>query len=242
MPSGTLPGPRRNQLKSSVYSRFPRHRARQEWRRQHSELKMAKPLVFAFAGQQFESAFGRIDRTKLYGFKETEVLDENGQKCELATLAEDGRTVVGKGGTAMAYLDVEGNWCERGLLRPVNLEGDEITPVASSFSAPIELEREIDSREYLNHNIRAIYELDSEVVPPGLLEKLKSGAIYQFEFSYRGGLEADAGFLLMNLDHDLFMAVGSATTVQFIGLNHVTPTEESDASPDSDSLMDFDMI
>ena len=46
----------------------------------------------------------KIDRSDLYGFKEVEVLDEHGQRCELATLADDGKTVVGRGGVTYAYL------------------------------------------------------------------------------------------------------------------------------------------
>ena len=204
---------------------------------------MAKALTFEFAGEEFETQFGKVDRSKLYGTKEVEVLDDEGRQCELATLAEDGRTVVGKGGTAMAYLDVDGNWCERTQLRPVDIEGEEIQPVSSSFSAPIRLDQEVDSQTYLNHNIRAIYELDPAGFPAALLDNLRAGSLYQFDFSYRGGLEADAAFLLTNLEGELFMAVGTLTTVQMIGLSHVAPSDETEAtSGAAEDLMDFDMI
>ena len=49
---------------------------------------MAKPLVFHFADRDISFQMSKVDRTKLYGFKELEVLDEDGQACELATLAE----------------------------------------------------------------------------------------------------------------------------------------------------------
>ena len=55
----------------------------------------------------------KVDRAKLYGYKELLVLDENGETCEMATLAEDGHTVVGKGGTGMGYLSADGQWCDK---------------------------------------------------------------------------------------------------------------------------------
>lgn len=205
---------------------------------------MAKPLVFQYGEQDVEMQFSKIDRAKLYGYKEIEVVDESGVRCELATLAEDGKTVVGKGGTAMAYLSVDGNWCERSELKPVNLEGDEIRPVSSSFSAPIALDQVVDSQEYLNHNIRALYEMSAESFPESLLNDLREGKIFKFAFSYRGGLEADAGFLLTNAQHEIFMAVGTPTTVEFIGLAHdsTTVADADEVEGDLGGLMDFDMI
>ena len=71
---------------------------------------MAKPLVFQWRDRQFSFAMNKVDRAKLYGFKETEVLDEQGLRCDLATLAQDGQTVIGRGGTAFGVLTVDGTW------------------------------------------------------------------------------------------------------------------------------------
>jgi len=71
---------------------------------------MGKPLVFAFGNANLAFDLVKIDRSVLYGFKETEVLDEHGGRCELATLADDGKTVVGRGGVAYAYLSATGGW------------------------------------------------------------------------------------------------------------------------------------
>ena len=123
---------------------------------------MAKPLVFEFNGAAIAFSMSKVDRSKLYGFKELDVLDEQGVKCELATLAGDGHTVVGKGGTGIGYLSVDGAWCEKTNLRPVNLEGTEIQPVRSSFTAPVTLADHVTTEEYLSHNVRAIYVMESE--------------------------------------------------------------------------------
>ena len=74
---------------------------------------MAKPLVFQWGDNDLSFSLVKIDRSKLYGFKEVEVLDEDGNQCELATLADDGRTVVGRGGTGMGYIDADGRWCDK---------------------------------------------------------------------------------------------------------------------------------
>ena len=216
---------------------------------------MPRSLNFHFNDSEISLTMHKVDRSRLYGFKEVEVVDENDNKCELATLAEDGRTVVGKGGTALAYLSVDGNWCERDKIKPVNLEGDEITPVKSSFSSAIDLREKVSIDEYLNHNIRLIYrmELNIESEEDGptesdafenLMQELKSGAIYNFPYSFRGGLEADAGFLLTNHNDELFFVVGDRSNVEMIGLQQVAAATQ-DEEPSSDAgadLMDFDMI
>ncbi len=216
---------------------------------------MPKSLIFHFVDNEIALSMQKIDRSKLYGYKEVEVVDENEQKCELATLAEDGRTVVGKGGTAMAYLSVDGDWCERTNIKPVDLEGDEITPVKSSFSSAIELREKATIDQYLNHNIRLMYrmELNIESEEDGasendayekLLQELKSGTIYSFPYSYRGGLEADVGFLLTNHNEELFFVVGDPTDVEMVGLQQTAPStvEEETAEDSAAGLMDFDMI
>ena len=55
---------------------------------------MAKPLVFQFGDVELSFQLNKVDRSKLYGYKEVEVLDEKGRRCELATIADDGRTVA----------------------------------------------------------------------------------------------------------------------------------------------------
>ena len=121
---------------------------------------MPKPIVFAFEGHDLSFEMNKVDRSKLYGYKELEVVDDNGQPCEMATLADDGRTLVGRGGTGIGYLSADGNWCDKDILQPVDSEGEPITPVKSSFSAPIPLANKVTVEEYMNHSIRLVYQLD----------------------------------------------------------------------------------
>jgi hypothetical protein len=202
---------------------------------------VAKPLVFQFGDRELAFTMNKVDRSKLYGYKEAEALDDQGRPCELATLASDGRTLVGRGGTAFGYLSVDGNWCKKETLRPIDVEGQQIQSVPSSFSAPIKLFENAAVDEYLRHNIRLVYQLTSEGETADLTAELTRGTIFKFPYSYRGGLEADTGFLLQGDDGNVFLAVGNPTKVEFIGLQQMAISEE-EGELDETELMDFDMI
>jgi hypothetical protein len=204
---------------------------------------VAKPLVFRYRERELAFALSKVDRSKLYGYKEVEVLDDRDRPCELATLADDGQTVVGRGGTGMGYVSADGEWCEKAELVPVDLEGKEIKPVASSFAAPVPLDERTTVDDYLQHNVRSVYRLECEGDVTPLRDELAAGAIYKFPYSYRGGLEADAGFLLLSEDGHLFLAVGNPTKAEFIGLPQAgVIVDEGDGEEDEGDMMDFDMI
>ncbi len=205
---------------------------------------MAKPLVFQFDGATVECEMQKVDRAKLYGYKEVEILDEHGTKCEVATLADDGHTLIGRGGTGFAYLSSDGQWCDKSQLKPVDLEGNILVPVPSSFSAPISLTADdlATADDYLMHTIRAIYQMDLPA-DSSLLQQVQQGAIYKFMYSFRGGLESDTAFLLANDTGTVFMAVGRPASASFLKMQQVPVAvdEESGDEEDSDD-MDFGMI
>jgi hypothetical protein len=203
---------------------------------------MARPLIFQFGEQEIAGSLNKIDRSKLYGYKEVEALDDQGQRCDLATLADDGQTLVGKGSTALGWLDGQGQWRQKTELKPVDQQGKEIQPVASSYDAPIKLDETATIDEFLQHDIRLIYALESETDLTSLKEKLSSGTIYRFSYSYRGGLDADAGFLLNNETGDVIVAIGNPTNIQFIGLTTQSVESEEEVQIEDIDSMDFDMI
>jgi hypothetical protein len=205
---------------------------------------MPRTLSFNHGGNQVDFEMHKVDRSKLYGFKELLVLDEDGEACELNTLAEDGKTLIGKGGTGIGYVDADGNWIEKSNLTAVDLEGNQIDPVASSFSAPVELSDKADAEDLLNHNIRLIYRLESEALDETLAAALAEGTIFKFPYSFRGGLEADAGFLMHNDSGEIFFLVGDPSSVEYVGLQQAaaTSTEATGDDTSTDDLMDFGMI
>src|SRR5262249_26849630 len=159
---------------------------------------MPRALVLRHGGAELSFNIEKLDRTKLYGSVDVEALDDKGRPCELATLASDGKTLLGKGGTASGFLSQDGAWLDRATLKPVDAFGDPITPGPSSFSAPVDLGEEGSVDDYLSHNIKSVYALTTDGDTTALQAELKAGKIYKFPYSFRGGLVADVGFLLAN--------------------------------------------
>ena len=205
---------------------------------------MARTLDFKFRDKISACSINKVDRRKLYGYVETEVLDGADQVCELATLASDGRTVIPAGGIALATFAPDGRWLDKSDLSAVDLEGNPIEPVESSFGAPIELTEKVSIEDYLSHNIRMVYALSADDgIDKGLLGELAKGTIFRFEFSYRGGLIADTAFMLEGKDGTIWMAVGSRTDIEYISYEQVgfavSPDEDE---ADDDEGIDFGMM
>ncbi|HZW08033.1 MAG TPA: hypothetical protein VFF65_12995 [Phycisphaerales bacterium] len=203
---------------------------------------MAKPLVVTLGGAEFPLNLAKVERSDLYGFIEVETLDEQGRKCTLATLADDGRTLIGTSGSALATLSADGQWLDRKSLKPVDNQGQPITPVPSSYAAPVALQRVCTIEDFLSHNIRSVYQVSSETDLGTLIAELRSGAIYQFPYSFRGGLEPDAGFLLLAADGTPFVAIGSPTRLEMVGLQQSGATAEDESETDDEDAIDFSMM
>jgi hypothetical protein len=206
---------------------------------------MAKALVFRHGSADLSFNLDKVDRKKLYGQVDTEVVDDKGRPCQLAILGGDGRTLVGRGGSALLMLDPDGGYCERAALTPVGLDGAPLSKAPSSFAAPVPLDRRASIDEYLSHNVKAVYALQAPMGAEDLLRELRGGAIYTFPFSYRGGLDPDAGFLLASADGAPFLAVGKKTRLAFVALPEVVdPDAEADPDEEAedDDSMDFGMM
>jgi hypothetical protein len=211
---------------------------------------MAKPLVLEYRGSQVSLGLQKVDRTKLYGYVDTEVVDEAGRACELGTLLGDGHSVVGKGGTGIAYLSADGLWRKKAELRPVDRDGNPIPTVKSTFDTIVPLTEQATVEDYLSHNIHLIYHLTHEQ-PEGmpaqpieeLVEDLRQGTIYRFPFSYRGGISANVGLLLAGGDGNLFLCVGVPTAIEYVGLK-ATAAVVVDACDETveEDAMDFSMV
>jgi hypothetical protein len=200
---------------------------------------MAKPLVVKFGDAEIPCTLSRVERSDLYGFVETEALDEKGRKCTLATLADDGKSVITSGGTALVTLSPDGNWLDKKACVPTDNQGNRITPVPSSYAAPVPLEKTATVDEYLSHDIGAVYQVSSESDLDPLIAELKKGTIFCFPYSFRGGLEADAGFLLLAADGTPFIAIGCPTQLQFVGLEEIATVSDEESE---DEEIDFSMM
>jgi hypothetical protein len=79
---------------------------------------MARTLSFSVPGKKakFAVSITKVDRTKLYGDVRVEAFDENGDRCELVSIASDGQTLFGKGGVAFATMNQDGEFVEKSQL------------------------------------------------------------------------------------------------------------------------------
>ena len=205
---------------------------------------MPRTLLFHHGGAELGLSPEKLDRGKLYGTVEVEALDENGRRCELMSLGPDGKTLIGKGGKASGFINDDKQWVDRSALQALDSDDQALVPVPSSFDAPIVLERKTTVDDYLSHIIKSVYVMHGD--EPALAElatELRAGAIYRFDYSFRGGLVADVGFLLASADDTIFMAVGQPTHLHFLGLD-VQPAyeEEAEAAATEDDELDFGMM
>ena len=130
---------------------------------------MARTLTFAAGKAHFSGELIKVDRSKLYGSVSVETLDPEGRRCDLTTLARDGRTLIPYGGTAAGYLNRDGRWVEGNERRAVDVDGEPLDEVASSFAAPITLRETATVEELLDTPVRLAYRLG---LPP---ERLAGG-------------------------------------------------------------------
>src|SRR5262245_13832387 len=141
---------------------------------------MARALMFRHAGAEVRCQPVKVDRSKLYGSVEIEAADDQGRPLELATIGPDGHTLIAAGGRAMAFVNPDRNWIDRGRLRPVDPEGRPLAEVPSSFDEPIQLETPATIDDLLDHQVKSIYYLEMDAGAEALLALLAKGAIFRF--------------------------------------------------------------
>ena len=203
---------------------------------------MPRPLILSVDGREFPVQIVKINREDLYGSVEIEAFDEKGKPAELLILAPDGKTLIGKGGTALATLDAKGNSISRTELNLVGANGEALERVESSFDKSNEL-RKADVDDYLSMIVKSVYSIGAvgEESISHLVDLLSDGRIYRFPFSYRGGVEYDDAFVIGN-GKDAFLVIGKQAVMQFAKLGQAAklePIEEDEISADD---LDFDLL
>ncbi len=200
-------------------------------------------MFFQLSGKSFGFEINKLDRKKLYGWKETVAVDHNGNECIKAYIDDTGSAIIPKGGMALGIVDEKGNWVNKSLLQAVNIDGSPAELVLSSFDAPIELKEKVSVEEFLNHNIQFVYMLEADENSDDLLNEVKnSKELYTFVFNYRTDYEGSTAFLIETNDK-LFALVGYKSNFEFIGLEEagvVNVEEQEDFSIEDD--LDFGMM
>ncbi|MEP7076775.1 MAG: hypothetical protein ABI878_13295 [Acidobacteriota bacterium] len=204
---------------------------------------MPKNLILSLDGNEFEVVLTKIDREDLYGNVEIEAFDEKGKPAVLKVLAADGKTLIEKGGTALAAVNEKGDSIDRTALTAVDLDGNKIERVESSFNQVNKLKK-ADVDAYLGLVVKSVYVLDAaeDRDIDFLQQHLSSKQMFSFPFSYRGGLDYDAAYILGGEGNDAFMVVGKDSDLQYMKLNQagvLSSNEEQDISADDIS---FDLL
>ena len=204
---------------------------------------MARKLTFQLNNQEFDLGINKLDRKKLYGFKETIAQDHEGNDCIKASIDDTGSLIIPKGGIALGIIDSDANWVNKADLKAVNLDGTDAQIVPSSFDAPISLKETVTIDEFLDYSIQYVYQLQSENDINTLIENIKNNSeIFTFTFNYRADYEGSNAFIIEN-DDKLFVLVGYKNNFNFIGLEESTQVsieEDKDFSIEDD--LDFGML
>ena len=204
---------------------------------------MPRALKFKYGDSEFECELNKIDRRKLYGSVDVETRDIDGNRCGLATLANDGKTLIPYGGTALGYISSDGEWVERTDLKPVDLSGNELPLLSSSFDVTIELKKTATLEEFLNYSSRLVYLMGTDDdFAPELVEQLAAGVIFQFEFLYREGISADPAFLLGTPDGLIWMMVGKPSAIEYVGLDQAAVCFVGSEDDEEVEEFDFEML
>jgi len=203
---------------------------------------MARALILSLDGEEFPVVIVKIDREKLYGKIEIEAFDEKGREAELKVLAADGKTLIDKGGTALATITEKGDSIDRNDLVPLDSDGKKIEQVPSSFSQPNVL-RSASVEDYFLQIVKNVYLIQphEEADISGLKDQLTDRKLYTFPFSYRGGIEYDNAFVIGS-GGEAFIVTGKQAEFQFIKLNQsavLDSTEDQEISADD---LDFDLL
>ena len=207
---------------------------------------MARSLTFTLGKNSFECTIHKVDRNKLYGSRSIETLDMDGKECSLATLLDDGKTLVPYGGTASGYINPDGEWVDRDEITPVDFDGNKLEEVPSSFKAGMALDEEVSAEEFLNHSIRLTYALQSEAMDKAFVKNIEKGTIYKTFFSYRGGIDPDPAFVMQGEDETIWLLIGSENRVSYSKLEQaavITANEQEDEGAEtSGDDLDFGML
>jgi hypothetical protein len=204
---------------------------------------MARPLVLSWDGVEYPVSIVKIDREKLYGKVEIEAFDEKGREAELRVLAADGKTLIDKGGTALATVTDKGDSVDRSELVPVDEDDKTIETVPSSFNVANKL-KDGTVEEYFQTIVKSVYlvqPFDGTDLDP-LRDALSDDErLLTFPFSWRGGLEYDAAWLAAT-DGELFMITGRQVEFPFIKLNQAAVLESTEEEEISAEDIEFDLL
>ena len=202
---------------------------------------MAKSIAVKLAGESSSFVFTKLDRDKLYGHKERQVVDADGKRCSSAWLSTDGAALVPSGGLAMLYVDDTFATVERSALKAVDAQGQAMTTQPSTLGVEQDLTGPVPAQEVLDHAIHTVYQVQPEALGPTLDAGLTKGGIFRTVFSYRDDYQYQTLFLVRN-DSGTFALIGTPTGFAMVRRELVPVAPTADDGDDLADDLDFTML
>jgi hypothetical protein len=198
---------------------------------------MAKELRFSLSGTEYTSAPVKLERKKIYGWSDLVATDNAGEVCGTAYLSPDDALLIPSGGYKQGTVDDVGRWVEKSELTACDSDGVELPQYPSSFDAVISLDKTVTEEEFLDNDWEAVYQLVNADLAAAVGDN-----IYKFEFSYRGGINYNDGYLI-NTPGGLFLFAGDKQEFPLVSLADQTVIDEveEEAEEEIDDL-DFSMF
>jgi hypothetical protein len=204
---------------------------------------MGKNIHFVIEGKSWSAGISKVDRNKVYGHVEEVISDSNGELCTVASILEDGQTIIVSGATALKTVDSDNKEITKDAIKTVNLDGTDAVLVPSSYDTDVVLTPgTLD--DLFNLEITAVYQLvwEDEAAKLDLINYLGTNKVLKFVFNYRADYEgADA--VLITAQNQVFALTGKFIEFQFLENKQVIVPEDTivDATVEEDS-MDFGML
>lgn len=204
---------------------------------------MARGINLSYNGSDYNLGIKKIDRKKIYGYTVVDVKDDNGSKCGLASITDDGKYILSGGCVGYTSMNKDNEYVANNHIKRLDIDGNALERIPSSFDLDkIELEK-TSLEEYLKLHVKSVYELNPNedgVDMNALVELLKTEKVLKFSFNYRSDYDDDAAFLLQS-NEVVFMVIGSISPFEFVGLEKVV-VEEEIMDEDEEDDFDFGML
>lgn len=204
---------------------------------------MGKNLHFVIEGKSWSAGISKVDRNKVYGHVEEVISDSNGELCTVASILDDGQTIIVSGATALKTVNSDNREVSKDTIKTVNLNGTDAVLVPSSYDTDAVLTPgTLD--DLFNLEITAVYQLvwDDEAAKLDLISYLSTNKVLKFVFNYRADYEgADA--VLITAQNQVFALTGKFLEFKFLENKQIIITEESEAESNvEEDAMDFGML
>ena len=204
---------------------------------------MGKNLHFVIEGKSWSAGISKVDRNKVYGHVEEVISDSNVELCTVASILDDGQTIIVSGATALKTVNSDNREVSKDTIKTVNLDGTDAVLVPSSYDTDAVLTPgTLD--DLFNLEITAVYQLvwDDEAAKLDLISYLSTNKVLKFVFNYRADYEgADA--VLITAQNQVFALTGKFLEFKFLENKQIIITEESEAESNvEEDAMDFGML